>query len=328
VHDTLSKLEFFVVQDIFLTKTAQFADVVLPAAPSLEKDGTFTNTERRIQRLYQALEPLGESKPDWWIIQQIAKYMGVNWNYKHPSEIMDEIANLCPTFAGVSYVRLEGWNSLIWPVQKDGTDEPLLYTKRFNFPDGKARFSLTEYVPPIEFTQEFDLTLNNGRLLEHFHEGNLTNKSKGIQYKLPEVFVEVSPKLAQERKVEDGTLVRLVSPYGAIKLRAVVTDRVQGNELYVPMHSVSHENAINLLTGSVGDVRTETPAYKQIKVKMEVIEKKGNRPLPLYNPRYAKRNPQLGVQVERKWARKDYEQIADLNVPGGKNNGKTNYENR
>ncbi|CRK80416.1 formate dehydrogenase subunit alpha [Neobacillus massiliamazoniensis] len=328
VHDTLSKLEFFVVQDIFLTKTAQFADVVLPAAPSLEKDGTFTNTERRIQRLYQALEPLGESKPDWWIIQQIAKYMGVNWNYKHPSEIMDEIANLCPTFAGVSYERLEGWNSLIWPVQKDGTDEPLLYIKRFNFPDGKARFSLTEYVPPIEFIQEFDLTLNNGRLLEHFHEGNLTNKSKGIQYKLPEVFVEVSPKLALERNVEDGTLVRLVSPYGAIKLRAVVTDRVQGKELYVPMHSVSHENAINLLTGSVGDVRTQTPAYKQIKVKMEVIEKKGNSPLPLYNPRYAKRNPQLGVQVERKWARKDYVQIADLNVPGGKNNGKTNYENR
>lgn len=318
VHETLSKLEFFVVQDVFLTKTAQFADVVLPAAPSLEKDGTFTNTERRIQRLYQALEPLGESRPDWWIIQQIAKYMGFDWNYQHPSEIMDEVAGLCPAFAGVSYERLEEWNSLMWPVQIDGTDEPLLYTKRFNFPDGKARFSLKEYVPPIEFSQEFDLTLNNGRLLEHFHVGNMTNKSKGLQYKLPEVFVEISPELARDRKAEDGSLVRLISPYGAIKLRAVVTDRVQGKELYVPMHSVSHENAINLLTGSVGDVRTQTPAYKQIKVKMELLQEKGSRPLPLYNPRYAKRNPQLGVQVDRKWARKDYEPIADLNIPGGK----------
>jgi formate dehydrogenase major subunit len=317
VHETLTKLDFFVVQDIFLTKTAQFADVVLPAAPSLEKDGTFSNTERRIQRLYKALDPLGDSKPDWWIIQQVAKYMGVDWNYSHPSEIMDEIASLCPIFEGVSYERLEGWNSLVWPVKKDGTDEPLLYTKRFNFPDGKARFSLTEYVPPIEFTQEFDLTLNNGRLLEHFHVGNMTNKSKGLQYKLPEVFVEVSPELAKERIIQDGSLVRLISPYGSIKLRAVVTDRVQGKELYVPMHSVSHENAVNLLTGSVGDVRTQTPAYKQTKVKMELIKAKGSRPLPMYNPRYAKRNPQLGVQVERKWARKDYEPIADLNKSGG-----------
>jgi formate dehydrogenase major subunit len=317
VHKSLSKLDFFVVQDVFFTKTAQFADVILPAAPSLEKDGTFTNTERRIQRLYQALPPLGESKPDWWIIQQIAKRLGADWNYQHPSEIMDEIASLAPIFAGVSYERLEGWDSLIWPVQKDGTDEPLLYTERFNFPDGKARFSLVEFIPPIEYPQDFDLTLNNGRLLEHFHEGNMTNKSKGIQYKFPEVFVEVSPELARERNIKDGSLVRLISPYGAIKIRAVVTERVQGKELYVPMHSVSHESAVNILTGSVGDVRTQTPAYKQTKVRMEVLKVDGTSPLPMYNPRYAKRNPQLGVQVERKWAREDYEPIADVNVAGG-----------
>ncbi|KQL49767.1 oxidoreductase [Brevibacillus choshinensis] len=318
VHDTLSKLEFFVVQDVFLTKTAQFADVVLPASPSLEKEGTFANTERRIQRLYQVMEPLGESRPDWSIIQMIAQRMGANWNYQHPSEIMDEIASLAPLYGGVSYDRLEGWNSLLWPVQKNGADEPLLYKEQFNFPDGKARLSLVEYVPPMEYPSEFDLTLNNGRLLEHFHEGNMTNKSKGIQYKLPEVFVEVSPELANERGLKDGSLVRLVSPYGAIKLRVLVTDRVSGKELYVPMHSVSHENAINLLTGSVGDVRTQTPAYKQTKVRMEFLEEKGMTPLPMYNPRYAKRNPQMGVQVERKWARDDYEPIAEINVVGGK----------
>lgn len=318
VHDTLSKLDFFVVQDVFLTKTAQFADVVLPASPSLEKEGTFVNTERRIQRLYQVMEPLGESKPDWSIIQLIAQRMGADWSYQHPAEIMDEIASLAPIYAGVSYDRLEGWSSLLWPVQQDGTDEPLLYKEQFNFPDGKARLSLVEYVPPMEYPSEFDLTLNNGRLLEHFHEGNMTNKSKGIQYKLPEVFVEVSPELASERGLKDGSLVRLVSPYGAIKLRVLVTDRVSGKELYVPMHSVSHENAINLLTGNVGDVRTQTPAYKQAKVRMEFLKEKGMTPLPMYNPRYAKRNPQMGVQVERKWARDDYEPIADVNMVGGK----------
>lgn len=317
VHEMLSELEFFVVQDVFFTKTAQFADVILPACPSLEKDGTFTNTERRIQRLYQVLEPLGDSKPDWWIIQEIANRMGANWHYAHPGEIMDEIASLSPVFAGVSYKRLEGWNSQIWPVQPDGTDEPLLYLERFNFPDGKARFSMVDYVAPVEFPPEFDLVVNNGRMLEHFHEGNMTNKSKGIQYKVPDVFVEVPPELAAKRGVKDGTMVRLVSPYGAIKLRALVTDRVQGMELYVPMHSVSHENAINILTGNAVDVRTQTPAYKQTKVRMEVLAEIGKVPLPKYNPRYAKRNPQLGVQVERKWAREDYKPIADVNLAGG-----------
>ncbi|MCM3622375.1 formate dehydrogenase subunit alpha [Brevibacillus borstelensis] len=317
VQEMLSQLEFFVVQDVFFTKTAQFADVILPAAPSLEKDGTFINTERRIQRLYKVFEPLEGSKPDWQILTEVAARMGFNWGYQHPSEIMDEIASLSPVFSGVSYKRLEGWNSLVWPVQPDGTDEPLLYLERFNFPDGRARFSLVDYVPPVEYPAEFDLIVNNGRLLEHFHEGNMTNKSKGIQYKVPDVFVEVSPELAKERGVQDGTLVRLVSPYGAIKLRAVVTDRVQGKELYVPMNSVSHENAINVLTGNAVDVRTQTPSYKQTKVRMEILEATGKNPLPLYNPRYAKRNPQLGVQVERKWARGDYAPIADVNQPGG-----------
>lgn len=317
VQEVLSSLEFFVVQEVFFTKTAQFADVILPAATSLEKDGTFTNTERRIQRLYKVWEPLGESKPDWQIIQEIANRMGANWNYTHPSEIMDEIASLSPIFAGVSYERLEGWNSLVWPVQADGTDEPLLYIERFNFPDGRARLSLVEFVPPVQYAPEFDLVVNNGRILEHFHEGNMTNKSKGIQYKVPEVFVEVPPALAKERGVKDGSLVRLVSPYGAVKLRAVVTNRVNGKELFVPMNSVSHENAINVLTGNAVDVRTQTPAYKQTKVRMEVLEVDGINPLPMYNPRYAKRNPQLGVQVERKWARKDYQPIAKVNQSGG-----------
>lgn len=170
-----------------------------------------------------------------------------------------------------------------------------------------------EYIPPIQFGNEFDLLLNNGRLLEHFHEGNLTNKSKGLLYKLPEVFVEVSPELAAERGISEGSLVRLISPYGAIKLRATVTSRVQGNELYVPMHSVSHENAVNLLTGSAGDVNTHTPAYKQTQVRMEVLKSGEGSPLPSFNPRNAKRVPQMGVEVFRKWKREDYKPISAKN---------------
>ncbi len=199
VHEAFEKLDFFVVQDIFLSRTAEFADVVLPAAPSLEKEGTFTNTERRVQRLYQALEPLGDSKPDWEIIMEIANRFDAGWNYSHPSEIMAEAASLAPLYAGVSYERLEGYKSLQWPVAEDGTDSPLLFIEEFPFPDGKARLFPVEWTKPLEFGEEYDIHVNNGRLLEHFHEGNMTYKSKGITSKTPNVFLEVSPELAEER---------------------------------------------------------------------------------------------------------------------------------
>jgi formate dehydrogenase major subunit len=309
-QEMLSKLDFLVVQDVFLSKTAEFADIILPAAPSLEKEGTFTNTERRVQRLYQALEPKGDSKPDWWIFTQVAKHMGFVWNYSHPSEIFAEMASLTPFFAQCSYDKLTDWSSFHWG-SKEGGNTPVLFTDGFNFPDKKARLALFDYIPPVEFPKEFDLSLNNGRLLEQFHEGNLTNKSKGISYKLPEVFVEVSPELAQERAVKDGTLVRLESPYGVIKLRVVVSDRVQGKNIYVPMHSTSHENAINMLTGGAVDVQTHTPAYKQIKVRMQVLELEGSNPLPKTSPRYKKRHPQNGVEVQRKWNRPGYVSLVD-----------------
>ncbi|KEO83781.1 formate dehydrogenase subunit alpha [Tumebacillus flagellatus] len=306
VQAALEKLEFFVVQDLFLTRTAQYADVILPACPSLEKEGTFTNTERRIQRLYQVMKPLGDSRPDWQIIQGVANALGANWNYEHPSEIMDEVASLAPIFAGVSYERLEGFKSLLWPVTADGTDTPLLYTDGFAKPDGKAVLAPLNYVAPLTATEEYDLLLNNGRLLEHFHEGNLTNKSTGIQHKVPDTFLEVSPELAAERGIEDGATVRLESAYGAVRLRVLITDRVRGKELYLPMNSVSDETAVNLLTGAGHDLRTNTPAYKQTYVRMQVLIPRGQSPLPRVNSRFGKRNPQQGVEVHRKWKRSDY----------------------
>ncbi|BAQ11052.1 molybdopterin oxidoreductase [Bacillus sp. OxB-1] len=310
VHDVLSKLDFLVVQDIFFSRTAQYADVILPAVPSLEKDGTFTNTERRVQRLYQALPELGEAKADWWIVQEVANRLGADWNYTHPSEIFAEMASLAPLFSQADYSGLEDWNSFLWG-SLDGSSTPLLYVDGFNFPDKKARFALSDWVEPATFDEEFDLHINNGRLLEHFHEGNLTNKSEGIQSKVPEIFVEISPELAKERGVVSGSLVRLISPYGALKLPALVTDRVKANELFLPMNSTKKESAINFLTGPAVDQRTNTPAFKQTKVRMEVLREVQNNPLPASNPRNKRRHPQDGVEVERKWARPGYVHLTD-----------------
>jgi formate dehydrogenase major subunit len=305
VGDGLSKLDFFVVQDIFFSATCHFADVVLPASPSLEKEGTFTSTERRIQRLYEVFEPLEGSRPDWRIIQDIANRLGAKWRYQHPSEIYREIASLTPLFAGVTYERLEGFKSLQWPVAADGTDQPLLYTKEFAFPDGKARLFPVELTHPTDQPNvEFDLHLNNGRLLEHFHEGNMTYRSEGIRKKTPDVFVEVSPELAEERGIQSGTWVQLTSRYGQVRLRALVTDRVQGKQLYMPMNSV--ESPVNRLTSSHTDAVTHTPAYKEASVHLRVLPEVGESPLPRINHRFGHPTPQHGVEVERKWKRRDY----------------------
>jgi formate dehydrogenase major subunit len=305
VGDAFAKLEFFVVQEIFFGVTCQYADVVLPAAPSLEKEGTFTSTERRIQRLYEVFEPLAGCRPDWQIIRDVANHLGADWRYQHPSEIMDEIASLTPMFAGVTYDRIEGYNSLQWPVAADGTDQPLLYTKKFFFPDGKARLFPLQWLEAAEQPDaEFDLHLNNGRLLEHFHEGNLTYRTEGIREKTPDTFVEVSPELAGERGIQTGTWVQLTSRYGRVRVRALITDRVHGKELYMPMNSV--ESPINRLTSSHTDPVTHTPAYKETSVKLTVLAELGENPLPRTNSRWGHPTPRQGVEVERKWKRTDY----------------------
>jgi formate dehydrogenase major subunit len=305
VSRALSQVEFLVMQDVNFSETCAYADVVLPASPSLEKDGTFTNTERRIQRLYKALEPLGQSKPDWQILQLIANRLGAGWNYRHPSEIMHECAALTPLFAGVTYERLEGYRSLQWPVAKDGTDSPLLFTEKFPFDDGKAKFHPVEWIPPAEVhNSEYANHLNNGRLLEHFEQGSMTYRTKGIRRMTPINFVEVSPGEAEKQGVETGSMVHLRSAFGEATVPVLVTDRVAGSQLYMPLNSVLQP--VNKLTGSMVDRATHTPAYKEVSVTMTVIEKTGPNPLPAENFRNGTRTPQTGVEVERKWKRADY----------------------
>jgi formate dehydrogenase major subunit len=309
VAEALRQVDFLIVQDINFSETARYADLVLPAATSLEKDGTFTNTERRLQRIYKAMEPLGESKPDWEIIQLVANRMGAKWSYTHPSEIMAECAKLTPLFAGVTYERLEGYKSLQWPVHEDGRDTPLLFTEKFPFPDGKAKFHPINYLPPSEESSDiYDLHLNNGRLLEHFEQGSMTLRTAGIKEITPVNFVEVSPELAAERGVDSGSWVHLTSPYGRVRVQVLVSTRVQGKQLYMTLNSV--DEPVNKLTSSHTDRTTHTPAFKETAVSMTVLKEKGANPLPRQNFRYGTRHPQTGVEIERKWAQPGY------HVPG------------
>ena len=307
-QQAMTGLDFLVVQDMFLSRTAQFADVVLPACASVEKEGTFTNTERRIQRFHEVMKPLGASLPDWRILTDLARRMGHDWRYTHPSQIMAEAAGIAAMFAGVSYERLEGWRSLQWPVKPDGSDTPLLYSDRFHTEDGRAKLHVLEWKPPAEAPDaEYDLALDNGRMLEHFQAINQTGKGPGICHEVPDWFVEVSPELAAERGIEDGTWVCLTSRRGAIEVRAVVTDRVRGKLLYLPIHH--SKPAANALTGEHHDPDVNTPGYKETAVKLEVLPKpRGTPPLPHHNYRYGHRTPNGGPHVEAKWSRPDYTQ--------------------
>ena len=306
VHSGFSKLEFLVVQDMFLSRTAQYADVVLPGCPSVEKDGTFVNTERRIQRFHEVMPPLGDSRPDWKILTDLARRMGHDWGYEHPSQIMDEVAAIADIFRGVSYERLEGWKSLCWPVDADGTDTPLLYTDGFKTADGKAILHLLEWKEPDEAADaEYDLMLNNGRMLEHFQGTNQTGRSPGIDGMLPNWFVEVSPELASERGIEDGARVRVTSRRGSLDVPALVTDRVHGNVLFMSIHQ--GKPGLNHLTGEHHDPDVNTPAFKETAVRLELLPGAyDGPPLPLTNFRYAQRTPTAGVAVERKWAQPGY----------------------
>lgn len=329
VQEALEKLDFLVVSELFFSRTCEFADVILPAAASLEKDGTFTNTERRIQRLYVAMDPIGAARADWQILTDLAARMGYDWGYTHPREIMDEVAALTPMFAGVTYDRLQGYDSLQWPVAADGSDTPLLYQDRFHFDDGKANlYPLSFREPTDQPDAEYPLHVNNGRVLEHFHEGNLTLRSAGLSRLVPDTYAEMTRQTAADHGgLATGDWVRLTSRRGAITVRVLLSDQVRDGELYVPMQAAE----INLLTSNATDPDAHTPAYKEIAVNLQRVdgpqERRGGRrrgpdrarhgardhdqnpsgsPLPRTNHRYGHPTPQAGVEVERKWQRGDY----------------------
>ncbi|MDF9748524.1 formate dehydrogenase subunit alpha [Natrinema salsiterrestre] len=272
----LEALDFLVVQDIFMTETAEHADVVLPAATSPEKHGTFTNTERRIQRVRPTAEPPGNARQDWEITQELANRLGYDWDYGHPREIMDEISDIAPIYGGVNYERLENGHhhGLQWPVPDDdhpGT--PYLYDYDdgdFNFEDGRARFVPADSGQPGEIPDEnYPLTLTSGRVLYHWHTGQLTRRVEGLMSHIGESFVEINPELAERVGIADGDYVRVESRRGEIVVKAQITDRVDAGTLFIPMHFAA--GAVNKLTQETYDPKSGIPEYKVSSVRIEPL---------------------------------------------------------
>ena len=266
-REALSKLEFLVVQDIFLSETAQLADVVLPAATFAEKDGTFTNTERRVQRVRKAIEPVGDSRPDWWTTCQIARRMGgKGFDFEHPGQIMDEINRLTPSYGGITYGRLEN-GGLQWPCPTpDHPGTPILHTKQFT--RGRGRFIPLDYKPPMELPDnDYPLMLTTGRSLYHFHTGTLTRKVKGLNILRSEELVEINPEDALALGIADGEMVKVTSRRGEVVAKAKVTEASPVGVVFMTFHFA--ESPTNVLTNPALDPVSKIPEYKVCAVRVE-----------------------------------------------------------
>ncbi len=265
VKDALSELSFLVVQDLFLTETAQLADVVLPAASFAEKDGTFVNTERRVQRVRRAVSPRGQSRPDSQIICQLAAAMGHTFDYRGPEAVMDEISDLTPQYGGISYRRLEE-APLQWPCpdpEHPGT--PILYVD--GFPRGRGQFSAPSYLNAgEEVSQEFPLTLTTGRRRHHYHTGSMTRRSGLTQLQSEEV-LDMNPDDAHRAGIGDGDSVLVTSRRGAVTMKAHLTDSVGRGTLFTTFHFA--ESPVNMLTNPDRDTVAGIPALKVAAVRVE-----------------------------------------------------------
>ncbi len=264
---SLENLDFLVVQEIFMTETAQMANVVLPSAAFTEKDGTFTNTERKIQRIRKALEAPGDARQDLDIICDLSGRMGYPMAYESSTVVMEEIASITPSYCGINYHRLEQ-GGIHWPCT--GTDHPgtpCLHMDQFTC--GLGVFHAIDYLPPAELPdEEFPLYLTTGRLLYQYHTGTMTMKSPGLNAIAPECFVEISPEDAKHYKVQDGSLLRVTSRRGKITAKAKISRQSIPGTLFIPFHYA--EAAANKLTHAALDPAAKIPEYKVCAVKIDL----------------------------------------------------------
>ncbi|WP_041075429.1 formate dehydrogenase subunit alpha [Thermotoga caldifontis] len=269
VDEALSRLEFFVSIDMFVNETNKHAHVVFPAASFLEKDGTFTNTERRVQLLRKAFEPIGESKPDWQIIMELSRRFGYHMEYRSTAEIMEEIRSLTPIYGGITHERIELLKGIQWPCRTtEDTGTPILHTSRFNTPDGKAKFHVVEYRPSPELPDdEYPFFLTTGRYLFHFHTGTMTRRSTIAKY-TNEPFIEINPVDAEKLGIKNGDEVYVVSRRGKVKGKAKVTERVPPKTVFSTFHF--YETPINELTmANPLDPIAKIPNFKVSAVRIE-----------------------------------------------------------
>jgi formate dehydrogenase major subunit len=269
VHAALRAMECVIVQDIFLNETAKFAHVFLPGSSFLEKNGTFTNAERRISPVRKVMSPLGGYQ-DWEVTQMLANALGYPMNYSHPSEIMDEIARLTPSFAGVSYEKIDRLGSVQWPCN-DETPEgtPIMHTEHFLRDNGKGLFMLTEFVPTTErVNAKFPLILTTGRILSQYNVGAQTRRTENVAWHA-EDRLEIHPHDAEDRGVNDGDWVGIKSRAGETVLRALVSDRVQPGVVYTTFHFP--ESGANVITTDNSDWATNCPEYKVTAVQITKV---------------------------------------------------------
>ena len=260
----LAAMECVIVHDLFLNETANYAHVFLPGSTFLEKNGTFTNAERRIQPVRKVMEPINGYE-DWQVTQELARAIGLDWNYTHPSEIMDEIARLTPTFTGVNYKRLDAEGSLQWPVNDKAPDgSPIMHID--GFVRGRGKFVVTDYVPTDERTgPRFPLLLTTGRILSQYNVGAQTRRTANSVWH-EEDLLEIHPADAENRGVKSGDWVRLASRSGETTLRAHVTDRVAPGVVYTTFHHPATQ--ANVVTTDYSDWATNCPEYKVTAVQI------------------------------------------------------------
>ena len=264
----LESLEFLVCQDIFETETTQYADVILPASSFLEKEGTFTNAERRVQLVAPAIAPPGGAKTDFEIIDLVAKALGYDFGWSKPEDAMDEVARLTPHWAGITYERL-GRKGLQWPVAPDGTDAPILYEREFELPGGKAHFAALPYKAPGDAAdEEFPLILVTGRRLQHYNAGTMTRRTGNLELNDRD-YLEIHPDDAERLWIADGDRISIRSRQGRTEIEAQVTDRIEPGHVFTTFHFP--ETRTNLLIGNSRDVNTSCPEYKVIAVDVRPI---------------------------------------------------------
>jgi len=266
-EESIKHLDFLVVQDIFMTETTQLADVVLPSSCFAEKDGTFSNTERRVQRIRKAVEPPGQAKSDWEITCEISTRMGYPMSYENAEAIFKEISEVTPSYKGITYDRIEK-EGLHWPcpdVSHPGT--PILHTEKF--PRGKGQIHAIDYIPPNERTDdEYPMYLTTGRVIYHYHTGTMTRKTKGLNERSPESFVEISSHDASTYGIEDGTMIDIASRRGFITAKAIVSPLAVNGTIFIPFHFA--EAAANKLTNAALDPVSKIPEFKVCAVKLSV----------------------------------------------------------
>ena len=266
VEESLKSLDFLVVQDIFMSETARLAEVILPGVSFAEKDGTFTNTERKVKRVRKAIEPIGESRPDWKIICDLSTRMGYPMSYDHPSQIMEEITQLTPSYGGIYYDRIEK-DGLHWPCpNRAHPGTPFLHKDRFT--RGLGLFHAIEYLPPEELPdKEYPYMLTTGRIYVHYHTGTMTRRSPTLNKEVEEGFAEINPREAKELGISQGEKVKVLSRRGEIEIKADLSDRMESGMIFIPFHFV--ESAANVLTNPALDPIAKIPEFKVCAVRIE-----------------------------------------------------------